>query len=64
MEYAMWYQEHLLRMEDVMGKKLEAKIDTARMNVPAFKMVLTGTGDYAYLRRDGIVVVPVGCLRY
>ena len=45
-------------------KKLEARIDTAHMNAPAFKMVLTGTGDYAYLRRDGIVVVPVGCLRY
>ena len=26
MEYAMWYLEHLLRMEDVIGKKLEAKI--------------------------------------
>lgn len=26
MDYAMWYQEHLLRMEDVMGKRLEAKI--------------------------------------
>ena len=27
MEYALWYQEHLLRMEDVFGKKLEAKIE-------------------------------------
>ncbi|MBR5084110.1 MAG: hypothetical protein IKX33_05865 [Prevotella sp.] len=27
MEYAMWYQEHLLRMEDVMGKRLETKIE-------------------------------------
>ena len=27
LDYAMWYQEHLLRMEDVMGKRLEAKIE-------------------------------------
>ena len=27
LEYAMWYQEHLLRMEDVMGKRLEGKIE-------------------------------------
>ncbi len=27
MEYAMWYQEHLLQMESVLGKKIEAKIE-------------------------------------
>lgn len=27
MEYAMWYQEHLLQMEDMFGKKMEAKIE-------------------------------------
>ena len=27
MEYAMWYQEHLLRMEDILGKRLETKIE-------------------------------------
>jgi len=26
-------------------------------------MVLTGVGDIAYRRDDGIYVVPVGCLR-
>ena len=26
-EYAMWYQEHLLRMEDILGKGLEAKME-------------------------------------
>ena len=26
MEYAMWYQEHLLNMEDVLGRKVEEKI--------------------------------------
>ncbi len=43
--------------------KLEAKIDTTRMKKTAFKMVVTGTGDYAYRRRDGIVIAPVGCLK-
>ena len=27
MEYAMCYQEHLLQMESVLGKKIEAKIE-------------------------------------
>ncbi len=28
MEYALWYQEHLLLMESFLGKKIEAKIET------------------------------------
>ena len=27
MEYALWYQEHLLQMENVLGKRIEAKIE-------------------------------------
>ncbi len=42
---------------------LANKIDTTRMKAPAFKMVLTGVGDYAYRRQDGVCVVPVGCLK-
>ena len=38
-------------------------IDTSRMKAPAFCMVLTGVGDFAYRRTDGIYVVPVGCLK-
>lgn len=44
-------------------KAMEAKIDTGRMNNPSFLMVLTGTGDYAYRRPDGIYVVPIGALK-
>ena len=33
------------------------------MKAPAFCMVLTGVGDFAYRRTDGIYVVPVGCLK-
>jgi hypothetical protein len=44
-------------------KAMEAKIDTDKMKAPSFLMVLTGTGDYAYRRQDGVCVVPIGCLK-
>lgn len=44
-------------------KDLENKIDTDKMKKPSFAMVLTGVGDYAYRREDGVYVVPIGCLR-
>ena len=44
-------------------RDLEAKIDTSKMPAPSFRMVLTGVGAYAYLREDGIYVVPIGCLK-
>jgi len=42
--------------------KLRQKIDTEKMNQPSFLMVLTG-GQVAYKRSDGVLVVPIGCLR-
>ena len=44
-------------------KTLMNKIDTATMKTPSFAMVLVGTGKYAYKREDGILVVPIGCLK-
>lgn len=44
-------------------KLLEGKIDTQKMNKPSFLMVLTGVGDYAYRRKDGVYVVPIGSLK-
>ena len=44
-------------------KKLAAKIDTTRMHTPSFLMVLTAVGAYAYQRPDGVLVVPITCLR-
>lgn len=44
-------------------KALEHKINTEKMKYPAFLMVLTAVGDYAYRREDGVYVVPIGCLR-
>lgn len=45
-------------------KKLSDTIDTTKMKEPAFLMVLTGTGSYAYRRKDGVYVVPVGYLSF
>lgn len=42
---------------------LASKIDTTKMKAPSFLMVLTAVGDYAYQRKDGVFVVPIGCLK-
>lgn len=42
---------------------LAGKIDTEKMNAPSFLMILSGAGNYAYRRKDGVYVVPVGCLK-
>ena len=45
-------------------KTLSSKIDPTRMKTPSFMMVLTGIGKFAYKRpEDGVLVVPIGCLR-
>ena len=44
-------------------KKLASKIDTDKMKSPSFMMVLTAIGEYAYRRLDGVLVVPIDCLR-
>ena len=42
--------------------KLEKIIDTTKMKSPSFKMILTGVGNYAFKRPDGILVVPIRSL--
>lgn len=42
--------------------KLKEKINEEKMGEPSFLMVLTG-GQYAYRRKDGVLVVPIGCLK-
>lgn len=44
-------------------KKLSMIIDRDKMGAPSFMMVLTAVGDYAYRRKDGIYIVPIGCLK-
>ena len=43
--------------------KLNKTIDTEKMGTPAFMMVLTATGEYAFQRSDGVYVVPVNTLK-
>lgn len=43
--------------------KLESIIDEEKMSKPSFKMVLTGIDKYAFRRADGVLVVPIACLR-
>lgn len=38
--------------------KLADKIDTTTMSKPSFLMVATGTGEYSFTRRDGVMVAP------
>jgi uncharacterized protein len=42
--------------------RLNEKVDFSKMNPPSFLMVLTGT-QAAYKREDGVLIVPIGCLK-
>jgi len=42
--------------------KLKNKVDTSRIGEPSFLMVLTG-GKFAYQRNDGVIMVPLACLK-
>lgn len=44
-------------------KALAGKIDTKKMPAPSFMAVVVGTGELAYRRKDGVFVVPIGCLK-
>jgi predicted AAA+ superfamily ATPase len=43
--------------------KLKDKIDTSKMKAPSFLMIVIGAGEYAYRRKDGVYIVPIGCLK-
>lgn len=43
-------------------QELARKVNEEKMGNPSFLMVLTG-GEYAYQRKDGVLVVPIGCLK-
>lgn len=65
---------HWAAIEVKLGKKqideaaenllaLKARIDNDIMGAPSFLMVITG-GQYAYRRSDGVLVVPIACLKH
>ena len=43
--------------------ELSGLIDTSRQKEVSFKMVLTAVGDFAYRRKDGVIVCPIGALK-
>lgn len=42
---------------------LAKNIDTDKTPSPSFMAVVVGVGQYAYQRKDGVYVIPIGCLR-
>ena len=46
--------EHLIALKN--------KVNTDKMREPSFLMILTGT-ELAYKRDDGVLIVPIGCLK-
>lgn len=43
-------------------RKLKERINTEKMMEPSFLLILTA-GTYAYRRKDGVLVVPLACLK-
>ena len=52
---------HLCKIEGLI-KDFNAKNAQTPIRLPSIKMVITGT-EYGYRRDDGVLVIPVGCLR-
>jgi predicted AAA+ superfamily ATPase len=46
--------EHLIELKN--------KVNTDKMREPSFLMIITGT-ELAYKRDDGVLVLPIGCLK-
>lgn len=53
--------KHLLEIERLI-KERNATEKQCTIALPAVKMVITGT-QYGYKREDGVLVVPIGCLK-
>ncbi len=53
--------KHLLKIEELVKKYNEGEKQVP-LRLPDLKIVITGTG-YGYRRRDGVLVIPIGCLR-
>jgi predicted AAA+ superfamily ATPase len=43
--------------------ELASNIDTDKMPAPSFMAVIVAVGQYAYQRKDGVFVIPIGCLK-
>lgn len=52
---------HLVKIESLLRLNNERE-DRIKLPMPTAKIVLTGT-EYGYRRDDGVLVIPIGCLR-
>jgi uncharacterized protein len=43
-------------------KRFVERVNTEKMRIPSFLMIATAT-EFAYRRKDGVFVVPIGCLK-
>ncbi len=53
--------KHLLKIENLISEHNKTEVQCP-IRMPSLKIVITGT-QYGYKRDDGVLVVPIGCLR-
>ena len=53
--------KHLIQIENLI-KGYKEKEEQVKLRLPDLKIVITGT-QYGYKRDDGVLVVPIGCLK-
>ena len=53
--------KHLCKIEELIKEKNEKETQTP-LRLPSLKIVITA-GQYGYKREDGVLVIPIGCLR-
>ena len=53
--------KHLLKIEELIKEHNEEEKQVP-LRLPDLKIIITGT-KYGYRREDGVLVIPIGCLR-
>ncbi len=53
--------KHLLEIERLINEKNKTESQVP-IPLPTLKIIITGT-QYGYKREDGVLVVPIGCLK-
>lgn len=52
--------KHLLKLKNILEENINEK--NLKMKKPKFLAIITGT-EFAYTRKDGVKVIPIGCLK-
>lgn len=53
--------KNLLKIVELINE--HNKKNKKKIPLPDFLMIITGTGEFAYTTKDGILIVPIGCLK-